>query len=121
MMQKIRWFLLLLGIVIALVIAFQNNRSAEVKVLFFHGEISLLLLIVTAVGVGFVFGAMMTYVMLRPKKETAPKSPPQSPSSATDSAEKVVSAGPASASPTSSAPKPERADALTPDRADAKQ
>ncbi|TWU24135.1 hypothetical protein Pla52o_20590 [Novipirellula galeiformis] len=113
MMQKIRWFLLLLGIVIALVIAFQNNRNEEVNVLFFHGEVSLLLLIVTAVGVGFVFGAMMTYGMLRPKKGAAKKSH--------SAAGKVVSAGPASASHSPSAPKPERADALTPDRADAKE
>ncbi|WP_442509859.1 lipopolysaccharide assembly protein LapA domain-containing protein [Novipirellula sp. SH528] len=112
MMQKIRWILLLLGIVIALVIAFQNNRNEEVNLLFFHGEVSLLLLILTAVGIGFVFGAMMTYGMLRSKKGKKADSKP---------AAKVVSAGPASPNPSSSAPKPERADALASDRADAKK
>ncbi|GAA5506735.1 hypothetical protein [Novipirellula caenicola] len=114
MMQKIRWILLLLGIVIALVIAFQNNRNEEVNVLFFHGEVSLLLLILTAVGVGFVFGAMLTYGMLRPKKGKKTNA---------KSAAKGGAAAPAA--PTSKnappAPKPERADALAPDRADAKK
>ena len=100
MMQKIRWILLLLGIVIALVIAFQNNRNEEVNLLFFHGEVSLLLLILTAVGIGFVFGAMLTYGMLRPKKGKKANG---------KSAAKTVSAGPAAPNSSSS------------DRADAKK
>tara|TARA_R110002167_G_scaffold228700_1_gene433775 strand:- start:108 stop:446 length:339 start_codon:yes stop_codon:yes gene_type:complete len=112
MMQKIRWILLLLGIVIALVIAFQNNRNEEVNLLFFHGEVSLLLLILTAVGIGFVFGAMMTYGMLRSKKGKQANA---------KSGAKGISAAPPAAKNSSSAPKPERADALAPDRADAKK
>ncbi|TWU35082.1 lipopolysaccharide assembly protein LapA domain-containing protein [Novipirellula artificiosorum] len=73
MRQKIRWFLLLAGVIVALAIAVQNNAMAEVKLFFFSRDVPLSLLIVTSAGAGFLLGSLMTYSMLRAQKKTEPK------------------------------------------------
>ena len=71
MLQKIRWFLLLLGILIIVVVAFQNGESVPLDLLFFRGEYPLTLLLLGTSAASFVFGSLMTFWMLRRRKETA--------------------------------------------------
>ena len=68
MVQKIRWILLLFGIVVAIAVAIQNNDAVDVKLLFFQATLSLSLLILVSAGIGFLFGALMTGMMLRSRK-----------------------------------------------------
>ncbi|TWT80673.1 hypothetical protein CA13_21190 [Planctomycetes bacterium CA13] len=73
MMQKIRWFLLVLGVTVALVTALWNNGPVTINFPFFHRELPLSLLILTSVACGFLLGAMTTYSMLRSHKKATPK------------------------------------------------
>ncbi|MFK8114179.1 MAG: LapA family protein [Rubripirellula sp.] len=67
-MQKIRWFLLILGIALALVITVQNNDLVEVELFTMQRELPLSVLMLATGGVGFLLGALMTALMLRKKK-----------------------------------------------------
>ena len=71
-MQKIRWALWILGIVLVLALLLQNQQSAEVDLLWMHQEMPLALMLVATLGVGVVMGALMTAMMLRrPKNRSA--------------------------------------------------
>ena len=65
MLQKIRWFLLLVGILVVVIIAVQNSRSVEIDLLFFRGTYPLTLLLLGTSAASFLFGALMTGWMLR--------------------------------------------------------
>ena len=88
MMQRIRWFLLIVTIVVVVVFSFYNTENVTVKlpILEDHDLPLALLLIVTA-AIGFVFGAIMTGWMLRgsskSKKVEAPKKESESKSDST--------------------------------------
>jgi len=68
-LQKIRWFLLLLGILLVVILAFQNNAPVELELLFFRGTYPLTLLLLATSAASFVFGSLMTFWMLRGKKK----------------------------------------------------
>jgi len=71
MLQKIRWFFLLGGITIVVIIAFQNSRSVELDLLFFKGEYPLTMLLLASSAASFVFGALTTGWMLRSRSKAA--------------------------------------------------
>ena len=75
MMQRIRWFLLLLGIVIVLVLSLSNSTPTPIKIPFAGTwELPLSMLLLATSGISFVFGAIMTGWMLRGRrKATATK------------------------------------------------
>lgn len=75
MMQRIRWFLLLLGIVVALVLSLYNSDVTSIKIPFAgEWELPLSMLLLTTSAISFVFGAIMTGWMLRSRrKATAAK------------------------------------------------
>lgn len=73
MLQKIRWFLLLLGVLVIVIVAFQNNRRVELDVLFFSGEYPLTLLLLATSAASFVFGGLMTAWMLRARGKAGAK------------------------------------------------
>ena len=78
MMQRIRWFLLVLGIIVLLVLGLANQTSVPVKIPFlFERDLPLSMLLVTVSGISFVFGALMTGWMLRSPKETTKKAAPE--------------------------------------------
>ncbi len=105
MMQKIRWFLLLVGIILGLAVIFQNNNDTpELKVLFWTARVSLPLLLLTTTAIGFVLGSIMTYGMLRPRKGISKE---KAPVIEKKGAGKGLAA------------EPERTDALAPDAAKA--
>lgn len=69
-MQKIRWFFLIVGIILALAMALQNNELTAIKLLWLGGEFPLSVLLVVASAIGFLFGALITALMLRSRKAT---------------------------------------------------
>ena len=70
-MQKIRWFLLIVVIVLALVIVLQNNHDAEVHLLLHEQSLPLSVLLFSTTAIGFLFGALMTATMLRRSRGAA--------------------------------------------------
>ena len=75
-MQKIRWFFLVVGIVLVLALALQNNDSATVTLLWLQQPMPLSVLMLSTTAIGFLCGALLTASMLRNRKktkETAPK------------------------------------------------
>lgn len=75
-MQKIRWFFLIVGIILALAMALQNNEPTAIKLLWLGGEFPLSVLLVVASAIGFLFGALITALMLRSRKPTPKPAPP---------------------------------------------
>ena len=75
MLQKIRWFLLLTGIVLVLIVAFQNSRRVELDLLFFRGEYPLTLLLLACSAASFLFGALTTAWMLRSRRDKSGPKP----------------------------------------------
>lgn len=71
MLHKIRWFFLLAGITLVVIIAFQNSRSVELDLLFFQGEYPLTMLLLATSAASFVFGALTTGWMLRSRSKAA--------------------------------------------------
>ncbi|TWU04481.1 LapA family protein [Stieleria varia] len=81
MMQRIRWFLLLFGVVVLLVFSLANTESVPVEMPFlFSTELPLAMLMVVTSGIGFVLGSLTTAWMLRrgrkPGKVTKPEPEP---------------------------------------------
>ncbi|TWU60699.1 hypothetical protein Poly51_09800 [Rubripirellula tenax] len=69
-MQKIRWFFLIVGILLALSMALQNNALTDVRLLWMDAAFPLSVLLVVSTAVGFLFGALVTASMLRNRKST---------------------------------------------------
>ncbi|MEM9368656.1 MAG: LapA family protein [Planctomycetota bacterium] len=67
MLQKIRWFSFLLGVLVVVVVAFQNHNAVELDLLFFRGEYPLTLLLLGTSAISFVLGALMTAWRMRSK------------------------------------------------------
>jgi uncharacterized integral membrane protein len=65
MLQKIRWFLSLLAVLVVVIVAFQNQDSVPLTILFFSGEYPLTLLLLGCSGVSFVLGCLMTAWRIR--------------------------------------------------------
>ncbi len=71
MMQRIRWFLLILGIIVLLVVALANQKLVEIKIpLLFAGEVNVSTLLLASTTLGFLFGALMTAWMLRSHRKS---------------------------------------------------
>lgn len=66
--QKIRWFLLILAIIVALAAALQNNDLVEVQLFFFSRSLPLSVILLSTTAVGFLAGALTTVLMLRRHK-----------------------------------------------------
>ena len=75
-MQKIRWFFLILAIVLTLAAILQNNQTTDIHLLWLKRTLPLSMLLLTTSVIGFLFGALITASMLRShrkKKEAAAK------------------------------------------------
>jgi len=78
MMQKIRWFLLILIAALTLTLVFQNQAQVEIQLLFWNRSLPLSILLISTTTIGFLLGALLTASMLRKrgkKKQNSPKSP----------------------------------------------
>jgi len=65
MMQKIRWFLLILIIALLLTAIWQNGDPTVIKLLNLEQEVPLSVLLISTIAIGFLFGALTTATMLR--------------------------------------------------------
>ena len=65
MLQKIRWFLSLVSVLVVVIVAFQNQDAVPLTILFFSGEYPLTLLLLGCSGVSFVLGCLMTAWRIR--------------------------------------------------------
>ncbi len=72
MLQKIRWTLLLVGVVVILIVSFQNSEPVELDLLLFQGEYPLTLLLLATSVASFVFGALTMAWRGRSRAKTTP-------------------------------------------------
>lgn len=77
MLQKIRWFLLITGVLVVVIIALQNQTPTPLKLLFLNGTIPLTLLLLATSAASFVFGALTTVWMLKKREPAKAKPEPQ--------------------------------------------
>jgi uncharacterized integral membrane protein len=74
MIQKIRWFVLLLGITLVLLLSLWNSAPVTLQFPFLADrQLPLSVLIFTTFAIGFLFGALMTGWMLHRRKKQASK------------------------------------------------
>jgi uncharacterized integral membrane protein len=64
-MQKIRWAILLLGIVVLLAAMLQNSTTAPLKLFFYKTDLPISVLLLVTAAVSFLLGALTTGRMLR--------------------------------------------------------
>jgi len=72
-MQKIRWILLLLTIVLASALVWQNHTLVPVSLLWMEHRIPLSVLAACTTAAGFLAGSLMTASMLRSRSKGKPK------------------------------------------------
>jgi len=58
MLQKIRYFLFLIAVLVLVVVAFQNQQKVDIKLLFFSRQYSLTLLLLACSAVSFLLGSV---------------------------------------------------------------
>lgn len=75
-MKKIRWLILILGIVLSLAVALQNNALVEIRWLWMEQTLPLSVLLLTTVAIGFLLGSLMTATMLRRRTKKKEKVDP---------------------------------------------
>lgn len=98
MLQKIRYFLFLLTVLLVIVVAFQNHDPVSIKLLAFQGEYPLTLLLLSTAVISFVLGSIVTAWRAR-KREKAKLRQQQASRSASKDGTKSKSASPLSSEP----------------------
>lgn len=74
MMQRIRWFLLILGIVVLLVFSLANRDPVSVEMPFvFNADLPLSMLLLVTSAIGFILGSVMTAWMLHRNRKATEK------------------------------------------------
>lgn len=68
-MQKIRWLLWLLGILLVVSLVVQNSESQEIDLLWMSQTLPLSVMLLVTTAVGFLLGALTTVTMLRSSKK----------------------------------------------------
>ena len=69
-MQKIRWFFLILAIVLAIDMVLENTELTAIHLFWLQTpEMPLSVLLLSTAGIGFLFGAIMTASMLRSRRK----------------------------------------------------
>ena len=81
-MNKIRWFLWIALVALALTLALQNSRPAMVHLLWMETTLSLSLLLLTFLFAGFIAGGVMTAMTLRARRPATPRESKTKPSAA---------------------------------------
>jgi uncharacterized integral membrane protein len=64
-MQKIRWAILLLGIIVLLAAMIQNSENAQLKLFFYETQLPVSVLLLVTSAVSFLIGAITTGRMLK--------------------------------------------------------
>jgi uncharacterized integral membrane protein len=69
-MQKIRWFFLILAIILAIDLALENNELTAIHLFWLQTpEMPLSVLLLSTIGIGFLLGALLTASMLRIRRK----------------------------------------------------
>lgn len=84
MMQKIRWFLLILIIAFLLAVILLNSDPTDINLVIRKQSLPLSVLLIATLTLGFLFGALTTASMLRrDRRSKSPAKPAKTPPSAT--------------------------------------
>lgn len=78
MMQKIRWSILIFGVIVLLAAMLQNSGPLTLKLFFFETAIPISVLLLATSVISFLVGGLTIGRMLR-RRETAQKNDSQSP------------------------------------------
>jgi uncharacterized integral membrane protein len=84
-MARLRWFLIISGVLVLVVFSLANTASVPVGMPFvFHADVPLAMLLALSALIGFMIGSLWTVWMLRRKsppsaKGDTSKAPPKSP------------------------------------------
>ncbi|TWT92595.1 lipopolysaccharide assembly protein LapA domain-containing protein [Neorhodopirellula pilleata] len=70
MLQKIRYFLFLVAVLVVIVVAFQNHHAVDIEILTFSGRYPLTLLLLSTSVVSFILGSIMTVWRSRKRERT---------------------------------------------------
>lgn len=70
MLQKTRYFLFLVTVLVVIVVAFQNHHAVDIEILTFRGRYPLTLLLLSTSVVSFVLGSIMTAWRSRKRERT---------------------------------------------------
>jgi uncharacterized integral membrane protein len=78
-MQKIRWAILLLGIIVLLTAMLQNSGNVPLKLFFFETQLPVSVLLLVTAAVSFLIGAITTGRMLKRSAKSKPVVVPEKP------------------------------------------
>ena len=82
-MARLRWFLIISGVLVLMVFSLANTESVPVGMPFvFHTDVPLAMLLAISALIGFMIGSLWTAWMLRRKPAKTPPQKPSSPPSA---------------------------------------
>lgn len=70
-MHKIRWFIWIVGIALAVTLALQNNTSQDINLLWYTWNLPISLLLLAMLGIGFLCGSVMTVMTFRRSRRKA--------------------------------------------------
>lgn len=78
MLQKIRWLLVIVGVIVLLTAMIQNSAPLTLKLFFFETTLATSILLLATSSISFLVGGLFSYLMFR-RREPSPTQPPQAP------------------------------------------
>lgn len=85
-MQKIRWAILLIGVIVLLAAAVQNSENVSLKLFFYETQLPVSVLLLVTSTVSFLIGAFTMGRLLwkssKAKRKPAPEKPAETPAPA---------------------------------------
>jgi H+/Cl- antiporter ClcA len=73
MLQKIRWLLVILGVVVLLTAMIQNSAPLTLKLFFFETTLATSILLLTTSSISFLVGGLFSYLMFRRREPNLPQ------------------------------------------------
>jgi|GEM_PF-1556777 len=78
-MQKIRWAILLIGVIVLLAAAIQNSENVPLKLFFYETQLPVSVLLLVTSTISFFLGALTMGRLLRKSSKANPKPAPEKP------------------------------------------
>lgn len=78
-MQKIRWAILLMGVIVLLAAAIQNSENVLLKLFFYETQLPVSVLLLVTSTISFFLGAFTMGRLLRRSSKATPKPAPEKP------------------------------------------
>ena len=75
MMQKIRWLLVILGMIVLLAAMIQNSDPLTLKLFFFETTLATSILLLTTSSISFLVGGLFSYLTFRRREPSLPPNP----------------------------------------------